>query len=77
MATEPPDQLRYLCDTVEAYRRRFDREPDEEVRRYLWQRILDMEAQLARQSSSTKQRRKRASGPSEPGVGGADAPPGT
>jgi hypothetical protein len=75
--SESPDQLRYLRDTIDAYRRRLDRETDEEVRRYLWQRLLELESQLAKQPSAP--RRPRASDgdepPSGPGGRGVSLPP--
>lgn len=75
MPGEPPDQLQYLRDTVDAYRRRFDRETDEEMRRYLWQRLLELESQLTRQSKVMRKRRGRDSGPTGPALDDVDARP--
>lgn len=47
MSTNRSDDVRYLRDSVEAYRRRFLTESDETVRRYLWERIVEFEAALS------------------------------
>lgn len=73
--SEPPDQLRYLRDTIDAYRRRLDRETDEEVRRYLWQRVLELESQLAKQPGSPRRPRDADGPPSGPGGRGAPRAP--
>jgi len=51
MDTNSNNDLQYLRDTVEAYKRRHQQETEPELRSYLWSRIHEIETQLQRLGS--------------------------